>query len=90
MQAMKCYRVKGKVQGVGFRYHTAHEAIKLGLTGYARNLSDGDVKVLACGEEQAVQTLYMWLQHGPSTARVDSVHQIECDETTAARDFKMY
>lgn len=44
--------VKGVVQGVGFRFHTAHEGLKLGLTGYAKNLSDGSVEVIACGHEE--------------------------------------
>lgn len=42
--------VYGSVQGVGFRYSTQREALQLGLTGYARNLDDGGVEVLACGE----------------------------------------
>lgn len=46
---VRCW-VHGMVQGVGFRYSTQREALKLGLTGYARNLDDGSVEVLACGE----------------------------------------
>lgn len=41
--------VHGSVQGVGFRYTTQHEAQRLGLVGYARNLDDGSVEVVACG-----------------------------------------
>ena len=43
--------VYGRVQGVGFRYTTQYEAKRLGLTGYAKNLDDGSVEVVACGEE---------------------------------------
>ena len=43
-------RVHGLVQGVGFRYSTQREALQLGLTGYARNMDDGSVEVVACGE----------------------------------------
>ena len=44
--------VHGVVQGVGFRYSTQREALQLWLTGYARNLDDGSVEVLACGEAE--------------------------------------
>ncbi|EHM47176.1 acylphosphatase [Yokenella regensburgei] len=66
--------VHGMVQGVGFRYSTQREALKLGLTGYARNLDDGSVEVLACGEAQQVDALVAWLKAGgPRSARVDRV-----------------
>ncbi|KOC86930.1 acylphosphatase [Winslowiella iniecta] len=64
----------GVVQGVGFRYSTQLQAKKLGLNGYARNLDDGSVEVLACGEAQQVQALLAWLKAGgPRSARVDKV-----------------
>lgn len=66
--------VHGNVQGVGFRYNTQREALKLGLTGYAKNLDDGSVEVLACGEEEKVALLLAWLKAGgPRSARVDKV-----------------
>lgn len=66
--------VHGMVQGVGFRYSTQHEAQKLGLTGYVRNMDDGSVEVLACGGEQQVEQLIDWLKAGgPRSARVDKV-----------------
>ncbi|RXJ73732.1 acylphosphatase [Veronia nyctiphanis] len=65
--------ISGHVQGVGFRFHTAHEGTRLSLTGYAKNLSNGKVEVLACGEEASVMRLLRWLEIGPSSARVDSV-----------------
>ncbi|WP_435947791.1 acylphosphatase [Dryocola sp. BD586] len=66
--------VHGMVQGVGFRYSTQHEAQKLGLTGYVRNMDDGSVEVLACGESQRVEQLVDWLKAGgPRSARVDKV-----------------
>lgn len=66
--------VHGIVQGVGFRYSTQREALKLGLTGYARNLDDGSVEVLACGEDGQVEQLLAWLKAGgPRSARVDKV-----------------
>ncbi|WP_434360142.1 acylphosphatase [Parasalinivibrio latis] len=72
-------KVSGHVQGVGFRYHTAHEGLKLGLTGYAKNLADGDVEVLACGQQSDVQVLLRWLENGPRTATVDHLETEEVD-----------
>lgn len=66
--------VYGRVQGVGFRYTTQYEAKKLGLTGYAKNLDDGSVEVVACGEEGQVEKLMQWLKSGgPRSARVERV-----------------
>ncbi|KWZ93233.1 acylphosphatase [Citrobacter freundii] len=66
--------VYGRVQGVGFRYTTQHEAQRLGLTGYAKNMDDGSVEVVACGEGDRVEQLMKWLKAGgPRSARVDRV-----------------
>ena len=66
--------IYGSVQGVGFRYSTQREALQLGLTGYARNLDDGGVEVLACGEPDQVEKLIAWLKAGGAgSARVDRV-----------------
>ncbi|MGR5237768.1 acylphosphatase [Vibrio alfacsensis] len=72
---LKCERftVKGHVQGVGFRYHTSHQGLKLGLTGYAKNLNNGDVEVMACGTERKIAEFSTWLKEGPRTATVESV-----------------
>nr|WP_261874735.1 acylphosphatase [Vibrio rarus] len=80
--------VSGRVQMVGFRYHTAHQGLKFGLTGYAKNLNDGRVEVMACGERQAIEALDEWLKVGPKTSTVADVVKIE----TAFRhysDFKI-
>jgi acylphosphatase len=72
---MACRRciVSGRVQGVFFRASTRTRARALGVSGYARNLPDGRVEVLACGEAQAVQSLCDWLAEGPPAARVSDV-----------------
>ena len=63
-------RVYGRVQGVGFRYSTQAQAQQLGLTGYARNLDDGIVEVLACGDNAQLEQLLAWLKAGgPRSAR---------------------
>jgi acylphosphatase len=49
----------------------------LGITGYARNLSDGSVEVLARGAPEAVDELSKWLHHGPEGARVDGVAELD-------------
>lgn len=65
--------VSGVVQCVGFRYHTSRQAQTLGLFGYAKNLNDGRVEVLAVGESQQIEKLHAWLNIGPSSATVDNV-----------------
>lgn len=65
--------VRGRVQGVFFRAATRDEARRLGVTGWARNLSDGTVEVLACGSDEAVQALVRWLWRGPPLAEVAGV-----------------
>ncbi|MEZ5583881.1 MAG: acylphosphatase [Candidatus Competibacteraceae bacterium] len=72
MVCMRCY-VSGRVQGVWFRAATREQAVALGITGYARNLADGRVEVLACGEEKAVTNLREWLWQGPTHAQVTEV-----------------
>ncbi|TAK78372.1 MAG: acylphosphatase [Gammaproteobacteria bacterium] len=64
-----CY-VSGKVQGVWFRASTKEQADQLGISGWVRNLPDGRVEVLACGDKNSIDTLHQWLQHGPRLAQV--------------------
>ncbi|MGQ3903305.1 acylphosphatase [Mixta calida] len=74
--AQQCIKawVYGRVQGIGFRYSTQAQAQQLGLTGYARNLDDGSVEVLACGDNAQLEQLLAWLKAGgPRSARVDRV-----------------
>ncbi|MGN6514082.1 MAG: acylphosphatase [Lysobacteraceae bacterium] len=67
--------VSGRVQGVAFRAHAREEALRHGLRGYARNLVDGRVEVVACGEGDAIEALAAWLRRGPLLARVDDVER---------------
>ena len=69
----KRFRIYGHVQGVGFRYFTWQYALKIGVTGFVRNLADGSVEVIATGSESQIDALDAWLQHGPRTAIVDNV-----------------
>ena len=65
--------VTGKVQGVWFRKSTMDEALSHGLTGWVRNLSDGRVEVMLCGESNAVRQVEAWLHIGPALAKVAQV-----------------
>ncbi len=67
--------VRGRVQGVGFRWFVLQEAIVLDLGGFVQNLPDGSVEVVASGPETALGQLAQLLSHGPRGARVDSVEK---------------
>jgi len=72
MICKKCL-VSGRVQGVFYRATAARRAQDLGVSGHARNLADGRVEVLACGEDTAVSAFVNWLWIGSSASRVTSV-----------------
>jgi acylphosphatase len=70
MRAAVHFWVSGKVQGVYFRGNTQAQAEELGLTGWVRNLPDGQVEGVACGEQSALDKLVTWLAKGPRMAKV--------------------
>jgi len=74
------YLVRGRVQGVFFRASARNEALRLGLTGYAKNLDDGRVEAMARGAVVALDEFQRWLQHGPPAARVEEVQVEDCPE----------
>ena len=73
--------MSGRVQGVFYRASTRQRAQELGCRGYARNLSDGRVEVLAVGEPLAVHALIEWLRQGPPAAHVT---EVKCAEVPLA------
>ena len=83
MQCKKCL-VAGRVQGVFYRATAARRAHELGIRGYARNLPDGRVEVLACGEAQVVGAFVSWLWIGSSASRVTSVEVTDAPVDPAA------
>ena len=68
--------VQGRVQGVGFRYFVIEEANRLHLAGVVRNLRNGDVEVIAEGEEGPLEALLVALKNGPRMAHVEKVHAV--------------
>ena len=83
-QAARRWRVRGRVQGVGFRYFTQRVAAELGLGGYVRNLDDGRVEVYAVGPEEKLSELAGRLHHGPRWAEVDGVDEQEAEVSAYA------
>lgn len=73
--------VSGRVQGVGFRWHTRAKATRLDLAGWVRNRDDGSVEAEIEGEEGAVASLLRWLEHGPATAAVTVLDVVEVAAT---------
>jgi acylphosphatase len=82
--------VQGQVQGVGFRYFVLHRATGLGLRGWARNLADGRVEVVAQGQADALARLEGEVRGGPPQARVSKVEKSKIsDEIVTAKLFEI-
>jgi acylphosphatase len=79
MHACRRFVVSGRVQGVGFRAWAREQAESLHITGWAMNLPDGRVEVLACGDPGAVERLAAMLHQGPPAARVTAVDEQEAE-----------
>ncbi len=80
---------QGRVQGVGFRYFVVDIAAQLQLVGVCRNLRNGDVEVIAEGEEGALEALVAALNRGPGGSRVDNVHVVWLSPTDEFRTFRI-
>ena len=78
MRLARRYLIRGRVQGVGFRYFLDAAALREGIHGWVRNLPDGGVEALAEGDADALERFERALRHGPPGARVDHV---EVDDT---------
>lgn len=79
--------VTGRVQGVFYRGSAQIRAHQLGITGHARNLADGRVEVLACGEVSQVDTFIEWLWIGPAAASVTGVEVAEHEPAATPSTF---
>jgi acylphosphatase len=78
------YVVKGRVQGVGFRWFVHREAGALGLNGWVRNTETGEVEVLASGSEEKLTELRAALDRGSRGSRVDAIKESNMEDTMAA------
>ncbi|PTL78392.1 acylphosphatase [Vitiosangium sp. GDMCC 1.1324] len=70
-------RIRGKVQGVFYRESARTEALRLGLTGWVRNLSDGSVEAVAEGAPESIEAFITWCRRGPTQARVSDVERAD-------------
>lgn len=73
MKQAKAITVKGRVQGVGFRFSAAHKAEELGIKGFVENRPDGKVYIEAEGDPEGLNSFISWCGKGPLTANVDDV-----------------
>ncbi len=73
MKKAAILKISGRVQNVGFRYHTRKQAQELNISGYVKNEPDGSVYVEAEGEEESLDRFILWCHKGPNWARVDEV-----------------
>ncbi len=83
------FLVRGRVQGVGFRWFVEREAHLLGLTGWVRNNADGSVEVLAMGSRDQLLALQSRLRAGPRAARVDDVEELEARPVAGLTTFRI-
>ncbi|HEV3330323.1 MAG TPA: acylphosphatase [Bryobacteraceae bacterium] len=88
-QLARRWFIRGRVQGVGFRYFAQRAADELGLHGYTRNLDDGRVEVYAVGPEDQLSKLAGMLLTGPRWADVRGVDEEEA-EVRAYRSFEIH
>ena len=70
-------RVRGRVQGVGFRWFVRSTARRLGVSGWVRNLDDGSVELAAAGSDRALSDLRTAVRRGPEGARVEELEELE-------------
>jgi len=80
--------VRGRVQGVGFRFYAERSARALGVFGWVRNRPDGSVESFVEGEEDAVAEYLRRLERGPAGSRVEGV-DVEAADSTGAESFEI-
>jgi acylphosphatase len=81
----KLLKIRGRVQGVGFRYSLYDAAKNLGVTGWVRNCRDGSVEVMVQGSETAVKSAIEWAKKGPDMAEIEHV-----DISEGSGEFKKF
>jgi acylphosphatase len=83
------FLVRGRVQGVGFRWFVEREAHVLGIAGWVRNNSDSSVEVFAVGTREQLSGLRSRLREGPRAARVDDVEELEVKPVPGLTTFRI-
>jgi acylphosphatase len=83
------FLVRGRVQGVGFRWFVEREAHILGIAGWVRNNADSSVEVLAVGSRDQLAGLRSRLREGPRAARVDDVEEVEARPVPGLSTFRI-
>ncbi|RLF50253.1 MAG: acylphosphatase [Thermoplasmata archaeon] len=81
-------RIYGIVQGVFFRANTKEMALRLGISGWVRNMPDGSVEAVFEGDDDAIEKMIKWCHRGPAMARVERVY-VEYEEPRGEKEFKI-
>lgn len=89
MRAARRFTIRGRVQGVGFRFFTQRSAARHQVKGYVRNMPDGSVEVLAEGPETSVEAFKHDLAAGPTYSKVDEIEEIVLEPTGRHSLFKI-
>jgi acylphosphatase len=90
-QVRRRFIITGQVQGVGYRYNLRHQAKLLGITGWCRNLLEGQVEAEVFGPAESIETLLIWCQSGPPAAKVSEVvvHELPLDTLEPLVNFEI-
>ena len=83
------FQVRGRVQGVGFRWWAVQAARHRGLVGWVRNRSDGTVELHAAGPREELEGFRSDLEEGPPSARVEGVEEIPAESPAREGDFRV-
>ena len=89
MDLARKYRIRGRVQGVGYRYFTQRIALRLGVRGWVRNLPNGDVEVYAEADRAILSSFRQELERGPSSSAVDDVTEEAATRTDHFSSFEI-
>ncbi len=81
--------ISGRVQGVGFRYSTFHQAVNLGVFGWVRNIPNNKVEAMFEGDNHIVEQMVQWCYEGPPMSRVDNIEIVKQEYTGEFEDFSI-